>query len=306
MEELRIGLTGDNAHLGEVAAADVAYLILGIERAMSQAASVILGRPKTTPGRREQVIEKAVRLRLRSVEEGSVVPVLELPDFELFEGETLDIDVASLGEQALEAVIDATDPRSHPNVDPTVVKALVDVADRLRIGDRYEALTFDAKTNGRRRTARVDGEGRQRLRSYVNSVPPTASREDALVGTLVEADFEKRTARLRTATEPAVQVSFDDDLADAIQYALRQHASFRGEVVYDPRTSVARAVRLQRIDRGEQLVLGLDAEEFWREWSFEDLAQVQGAGQPADLDALYDAGATEKERDAFMAAISEL
>lgn len=43
MGQLRIGLTGDEAHLGEVAASDVAYLILGIERALSQAASVIVG-----------------------------------------------------------------------------------------------------------------------------------------------------------------------------------------------------------------------------------------------------------------------
>jgi hypothetical protein len=306
MGELRIGLTGDNAHLGEVAAADVAYLILGIERTMSQAASVILRRPKTTTGRREQVIERAVRLRLRAVEEGSVVPVLEIPDFELPEGETLDLDAASLGEQALELVMDAADPESHPNVDPIVVKALVEVAERLRIGDRYEALTFDAKTDGHRRNARVDREVRQQLRSYVDSAPPTPTREDAIVGTLVEADFEKRTARLRTATEPAVQISFDDNLADDIQNALRHPASFRGDVVYDPKTSVARAVRLQRIERGEQLVLGVDAEEFWREQSFEDLAFLQGAGQPADLDALYDKGATEEERDAFMAAISEL
>ncbi|MGB0094408.1 MAG: hypothetical protein WBP81_17990, partial [Solirubrobacteraceae bacterium] len=74
----------------------------------------------------------------------------------------------------------------------------------------------------------------------------------------------------------------------------------------DPETSVAKSVRLHRIDRGEQLVLGLDAEEFWRERSFEELARLQGAGQPADPDALYDADATDEERDAFMAALSEL
>jgi len=36
MTQLRVGLTGDEAHLGEVAASDVAYLILGIERALSR------------------------------------------------------------------------------------------------------------------------------------------------------------------------------------------------------------------------------------------------------------------------------
>jgi hypothetical protein len=147
---------------------------------------------------------------------------------------------------------------------------------------------------------------RQRLCSYVDSVPPAPTRPDALVGVLVEADFEKRTARLRTTAEPAVQVSFDDDLADDIQIALRQPASFRGEVVYDRETSLAKSVRLRRVERGEQLILGVDAEEFWQARSFDQLAQLQGAGQSVDLKALYDAGATDKERDAFMAALSEL
>lgn len=304
MGELRIGLTGDDAHLGEVAASDVAYLILGVERALAQAASVVLGRPKLTPGRREQVIANAVRLRLRAVEEGSVVPVMEIPDVELPEDETLGIDVSSLGEAALDRVVDAADPESQP--DPIIAKALLELADGLRIGERYDSVTFDAQANGHRRKAQVDMEVRKHLRTYVDSAPPVPIRSDTLLGVLVEADFEKRTARLRTPTEPAVQVAFDDDLADDIQDALRQQASFRGEVLYDPRSNVAKSVRLQRIERGEQLVLGLDPEEFWRARTFDDLARLQGAGQPADLNGLYDADATDEERDAFMAAISEL
>jgi hypothetical protein len=304
MGQLRIGLTGDEAHLGEVAASDVAYLILGIERALAQAASVIVGRPKTTTGRREQVIADAVRLRLLAVEEGSVVPVMEIPDLELPEDETLDVAVASLGEAALDRVVDAVDPQAHP--DPIIAKAVVELAEGLRIGDRYETLTVDARTNGHRRKVVVDSDVRQRLRSYVDSAPPIPTRPDALIGVLVEADFEKGTARLRTTTEPAVSVSFNQELADEIQAALRQQASFRGEVVYDAKSNIARSVRLQRVERGEQLVLGLDPDEFWRERTFEVLARLQGAGEPANLDDLYDADASDEERDAFMAAISEL
>lgn len=304
MGQLRIGLKGDAARLGEVAASDIAYLILGVERALSQAASVIVGRPKMTTGRREQVIAHAVRLRLLAVEEGSVVPVMEIPDVELPDDETLDVDVPSLGEAALDRVMDAVDPQTHP--DPIIAKALVELAERLRIGDRYDALTLEAKTNHRRREVHVDGQVRQRLRTYVDSVPQVPARAEALVGVLVEADFERRTARLRTTTEPAVQVTFDEELGDEIQGALRQQARFRGEVVYDAKSNVAKSVRLQRIERGEQLVLGLDPQEFWRERTFEDLARLQGAGQPADLDALYDGDATDQERDAFMAAISEI
>jgi len=82
MSELRVELAGEEAKLGEVPAADVARLILGVERAMARAASVVLGRPKTTTGRYDDVIERAVRLKLRVVVEGSVDAVMEVSDLD--------------------------------------------------------------------------------------------------------------------------------------------------------------------------------------------------------------------------------
>jgi hypothetical protein len=103
-----------------------------------------------------------------------------------------------------------------------------------------------------------------------------------------------------------VQVAFTSDLDDDIHAALRQPATLRGEVSFDLKTQTARAVTLRSVDRGKQLILGIDAEEFWRELSFEDLAQQQGAGSPIDPDLLFDAEASDEERDAFMAAPQSL
>jgi hypothetical protein len=304
MSELRVELAGGEAKLGEVPAADVARLILGVERAMARAASVVVGRPKTTTGRYDDVIERAVRLKLHAVMEGSVVPVLEVPEFVPTGDSTLDVEATSLGDAALAQVLDAADPQKHPH--PVVAKGLLELAEGLRVGERYDAITFDSKDDGRRRRVRVDGEVRARLRAYVDSGPLPPVRQDAVIGVLVEADFEKRTARLRTPTQPAVQVTFTDDLDDDIQAALRQQATLRGEIVFDPITRMARSVVLRLLDRGEQLVLGLDAEEFWRERSFEGLAREQGAGEPVDAGSLYDAEASDEERDAFMAVLAEL
>lgn len=304
MSELRVELAGGEAKLGEVSAADVARLILGVERAMARAASVVVGRPKTTTGRYDDVIERAVRLKLRPVMDGSVVPVLEVPQFVPADDSTLDLEATSLGDAALAQVLDAADPQKHPH--PVVAKGLLELAESLRVGERYDSITFDSDAGGRRRKVRVDGVVRARLRVYVDSVPLPPVRQDAVVGVLVEADFEKRTARLRTPTEPAVQVSFAQDLDDDIQAALRQQATLRGEIVFDPKTHVARSVVLRALDRGEQLVLGLDSAEFWRDRSFEDLARQQGAGEPVDARNLYDAEASDEERDAFMAVLAEL
>jgi hypothetical protein len=125
------------------------------------------------------------------------------------------------------------------------------------------------------------------------------------VGSLVEADFEKCTARLRTPTQSAVDVSFSEEQADDIQAALRRRSTVRGDVLYDPTTNTARSVRLTEIVRGiEQLAL--DPDEFWNELSFAELAARQATGGPTYPDQLYDATATDEERDAVIAALAEL
>jgi hypothetical protein len=305
MNELRVYLRGECAALGTVPAADVARLMLVIEKAVAQAAAVVLGQPKTTTGRYKGSVEEAVHFRLRTVEKGSVVVVLELPEPAAAHG-TLDFEVATLGQSAVAMLLDAAAVPSAPP-HPLVAKALLEVANTMRLGDRYDELQFDAATTGRAaRHVRVDAVARKRLREYVDSVPVSFMRSDAVTGVLVEADFEKRTARLRTPTEPGVEVQFSEDLEDEIYAALRHPATLRGDVAYDPRTHSAKTVRLRRVDRGEQLILGLDPTEYWAEPSFEDLARRQGSGQPADPRSLYDAEATDEERNAFMAVIAEL
>lgn len=304
MREFRVKLHGENAHLGRVPAADVARLLLLLEKAAAQAAAVILHQPKTTTGRYRGVIEQAVHFRLVAIEEGSVVPVLELPDPVPPElgAATLDFDVVPLGESAVMALLDAA---SEPS-DPLIAKALLDVVDGMYVGERYDAISIDALSNGqRRRQVKIDAKARGRLRKYVDAAPAPTPRQDDLVGTLFEADFEKRTAHLRTPTKASVDVSFSDEQADDIQAALRQPSTVRGDVLYDAKTHTAKSVRLTEIVRGiEQLAL--DPADFWREVSFEDLAERQAAGRPAEPDDLYDRGATDEQRDAVMAALAEL
>jgi hypothetical protein len=303
MKEIRVKLEGEQAVLGKVPAADVARLLYLVEKAAAQAAAVVLHQPKTTTGRYKGAIEQAVHFRLAGIEKGSVVPVLQLPDVgPAGVDQTLDFEVPALGESAMEALFAAA---KKPD-DPVVAKALLDVADGMFIGERYDSITFIPKANGRRRgKVKLDSKARKRLRKYVDSMPTVEPRADDLVGVLVEADFEKGTARLRTPTEAGIDVAFTEDQADAIQAALRQSSTVRGEVAYDPKTNTAKSVQLREIVRGiEQLEL--DPGEFWRELSFAELAERQGGGRPVDPADLVDDEATEEERDAFMAAIAEL
>jgi hypothetical protein len=302
MSELRVRLTGEDAELGRVPAGDVARLLLGLERAVARAAAIVLGRRKPSGGRHEAAVEQASRLRLRGIESGSVVPVLEVPDEAIAEDGTLDLKATHLGETAVRLVLDAT---AQPNPPPDVAAALLDLADTLHIGERYDAVTIDWRRSAGNIVARIDSGVRERLRVYVEGAPSTVV-EDSVVGTLVEADFENRTARLRSPAGAAVAVSFPEALDDKIQEALRDRATLQGDVAYDPESKVARSVKVHTLERGRQLLLGIEDDTFWRTRSFDELAAEQGAKQPVDPESLYAHGASDEEWQAFMAALASL
>lgn len=304
MSELRVRLTGEHAELGEVPARDVAHLILEVERALMRVASAIAGRPRgASGGRYKQPVTDAVRLRLKGVESGSVVPVLEIPDVDTSE-DALELDDESLGGAALSTLLNATEDEEH--ADLIAAEALLGIASKAGIGDRYEAVTFEVAANGKpARSVRLDGQKRQRLQKRVEEAPPPV-HPDTVVGRLYEANFDTRTAKLRSPAGQSVDVTFSEEHDDDIQSALRQEARLVGDVLYDQKENLVRSVTLSSMERGEQMILGLDADEFWLTRSFDDLAAIQGTSAPVDLDELYDADATEEERDAFIAGLSDL
>lgn len=293
----RVGLTGPDARLGRVRAVDVANLLISWERAASRAAMSILGKSRTA-GRRGRTIEDSVRFRLHSITRGSVVAELEVPSLEV-DGLELGIDAATLGEMAVQKAIETTEARNDAN--PEIASALVQLAGELGVGERHESVWIEAK--GRQRAKGViDAPRLAQLRAVVERETPEY-RQDRIAGTLVEADFERSTARLRTPEGRAVSVQFDGPLANEIQVALRHPAQLEGTVHFDPRTSLITSVEMRRVVRADQLVLGLASEDFWRNPTVEELARDRGVHPILDIAVLRDDSASEAEVDAFMAAL---
>jgi len=175
----------------------------------------------------------------------------------------------------------------------------------LGIGDRNTSIVLTdhvAETEDRpTRRAEINLRVRQRMQELGSQ--SLRSRDETLVGVLVEADFEGNTARLRLADGGAVTVNFSADLADEIQEALRSRAGFEGAVRYHPKTSQATSVELRAVIRGTQLVL--DAEAFWQPKTFAGLQMRQGTTgriNPADMAI---PGLSDEERAAFLAGYVE-
>ena len=299
---VRASLRGERAKLGEVQARDFADLIIGLERTLAKACGHIVGRRVKSRGRRERLIEQATRLRLVAVEAGSVVGVLELPELRLTEEDALALTTESLSEMALDRTLDAASGKVGGFKD--VVRSLVQLTEELGIGTRYDSLVIEQESRTKefpRRRVVLDLKHREELRRKVE--PEARSERGRLAGVLMEADFEQHTARLRTAAKHAIEVRFDDALADQIQQALREEAAFEGEVTYDRETMTAKTVRLREIARADELILGSRPEEFWESRPIAQLALEQGVTRAPSLAALKDYDATPDEIEAFFAAL---
>lgn len=273
--------------------------LVGLERAAARAALAVLGKASTA-GRRGRTIENAVRLRLHSLSQGSIVAELEIPEPD-FDELNLGLETRTLGEQAIDKTLDTA--RGEEGANPDVAEAFALLITELAIGERYESAWLERVEPLGTRVV-IDHERALRLKALAVG-PAVEPRPDRIGGTLVEADFEKRTARLRTPAGKPVVVQFGDDLADEIQTALRRPAELEGRLFFDPRTSLATSVELRQIRRADQLVFGALPDGFWLNPTVEQLRQERGVQPVSDLSLLRDATATDDEIDAFMRAIEE-
>ena len=176
------------------------------------------------------------------------------------------------------------------------------MADRIGIGSRYDAVIFDTNVPGAPERVVLDELALNRLRRMAEQASPER-RADMLVGVLVEADFERHTARLRAANGGSVGVTFDEAQSGEIQEALRRPAQLVGEIAYDPETARAVSVKLRAITRAEQLAMSLDAGEFWRDVTIDELRRGRGMEPVHDIAQLRDPELTEDEIEAFLTAL---
>lgn len=295
--ELRVELRGPTAHLGEVRATDVANLILATERAVARAAGAVSRHPIIGPGRRRRDIEAASRLRLVAIAQGNSVDIeFRLPQ-PLPEDATLGLDVAHLGERAVDLLLHAIDDPEAASSDDAV-NAAAGFAESLQVGDRYESVALSYSRNGNRRATTVDTEQKQKLREAASKrlSPKGALQHQVVLGTLVAADFEDGSGRLRETGEEAVEVAFASGLAGEVKRALLEQARVEGE---------RRGNRLdvQSILPSSTLLQGVTVGRFWEARTLEEQAAQQAARlvpyQPGDY---LDSDLTDQDRDAIASA----
>lgn len=301
-EQVTARLRGQTAHLGSVQARDLARLLLDLEGALAASAYVALGKPRRgSTGRHVAAVEAATRLHLRAIESGSVVAVLGLPVLAADDPDALDLGVDDLAGAAFDELIAAfhSDDR---NVDPTIARALADLADDVGIGDRNTEVIISGERERTPEAVVLNAAGRVRFRRLASAAPEPTRQPDMLVGTLREADLDRHTARLHTPNGETVQVSFPPELEAEVHEAMRGLSNFEGVVTYDPKTSLAKSVVLRRITLPATALFGDDF--FSTPLNVAQLAAEQGVGV-ADFDGPL-IELTAEERAELLDALREL
>jgi hypothetical protein len=133
-----------------------------------------------------------------------------------------------------------------------------------------------------------------------------ATRKGLLIGTLVEADFEAYTARLRTSDGGSVAVAFDPGMAAEIKDALTEPGAIEGWITYDPANHVAQSINLQKVVTGRQTTLDLGDRAFRKHQSFSELQAEQSITGPFDVHELRDSESSEIDLDAYDKALRRL
>ncbi len=297
---IRAILTGEQDELGEIPAGDLAKLILGLQSALAAAAStVVRQRRRSGTGRHPAAIEAASRLRFQGVEPGSVRAVFALPEVQLDDGAGRD-DAPDLSQLAFGRLVDAL-RADEADLDPELARAIARLGNDLNIGVGGRRLEL---TSSGHRSGVLDAETRSRMNRTARRRPPR--RDDVIVGNLVEADFERNTARVQPVAGPPVQITFPDEMADLVQANLRHVGEWHGEVSLDPATSAVNRMAVEELRVAEPLALGIEADSFWHHSTVEQLAREQGVVVPQRTEDLRTRLTfTDEEIDDFFSGADE-
>lgn len=295
---LVLRLDGENARLGEVYASDLVRLLDGMDRVVGRTASQLAGRAPGTTGPLPQSIARATRLRLSSVSEGSLVVEVEVPDAPADEAQ-MDLDDVRLGESAVHTALDVL-AGSEAGF-PETVAAWSRLAEDLTIGERYDALNCALPSDSPREVV-LDAPARSRL-AVAARQRSTDDRAGELTGVLYEANFEKCTARLRTAVGDAVHVRFDDEQANEIKGALRENSRLEGQIKYTDDAADVVSMDSIEVVEPQRLALGPVIGDFWTTRSLAELAEEQGVAVVDDIATLQDESISDEEAEAFITAL---
>lgn len=283
----------------EIPLREVADFLESIVILVAQGAASVMGRPIRGSGQYPGPVADAARVRLVALRSGSLRAEL-LPAAPAPQPEGLGIAAVGLSEAAIEAVVTTIDGSDRY---PELAGSLATFIERHRAHGHDASLRIIDLRHGGSRDVVADAASLPALLAVAarGTLPTMASR--LVSGRMFEADVERRTAKVRTASGAKVDVSFGPEHVEAIERVFGATASLSGDVDYDPSTAAIRRIRVTEVVAGEQMGLDFGGVDFFHPPTLAELSARQGTGPVTDPDALALQGVSDADWDAFFEAI---
>lgn len=287
----RITLEGAK-RLEDLPVREVVAFLDGVVGLVARGAGEILLRPIRTPGRYEGPIEDASHIRLASLTSGSIVAEF-LPSAAAATPGAIGLDTVDLSGQAFGLLIDVAggDGGQYPEL----AGALTEFVDRFAGRHEGARLRIEDRRPNRERQVVLEAARPTALERSTSGEAADTSPTAEVMGRFYEANLESRSAYVRTPSGERVAVTFGPEHDADVKRLFGDRAALRGDVRYDPKTSLMKSIRIREIGTGDQLKLDLSGQDFWTDRPASELAAEVGAHVVTDPADLKLAGVSDEE-----------
>jgi hypothetical protein len=273
---LTIKVSGPGVHTGRISVPDLLVVCQQVQSAVNRQAEAIEGKQTLRPGPKLGKVHEECTLELVSLGGGSA-----LLGFDPAKSQQSLPYMATLGEQAVVRVSEAVRALSHDEpleIDPGVLDSLRNMGELLNNGVRSIKLIMPARPGRKRIEATYNLKAQERV---VRRLRPPEMHPVVIDGVLEMADFgSTERCRVHPALGPSISCTFSRDLADDVYAALRQAAHIEGKATINAQTGKMESIAITRLIPLDPLAL--NAGNFLRGWTLEQLVQTQDVGPLTD------------------------
>jgi hypothetical protein len=277
---LQLKVKGPHIRPGRIPIPELLVICEQAQQAIHRQAEALEGRKSLKPGPKSADVLEKCTLELFAIGKGSAVMSFAAPDLPPPPQRDMldlpDLELPTLGETAVLAVVNSIDSIHRGNVDIVekgVIRSFQGLGALLVNGVSSIEWIVPRGTGRKRTVALFDQEVRERVQERLEKPEPKLV---TMEGILEMADFKPTDLKCLIHTEGDYRVpcTFTKDLSDDVYNALRHAARIHGVAMVNPRTKRPEEIELRSVAVLDPHLI--DAESFFAGQGLQDLAKAQG------------------------------
>lgn len=295
---LTLKVEGPDIRPGRIPVRDLLVICEHAQSAVNRQAEAMEGRQTLRPGPKIGKVRQECSLDFVSIGKGSATLSFDpsKPQQTLPRMRTLSDDAIVAVAEAVAAISKGT----RVEVDPGVLDSLKNMGALFGNGVRSIKWIVPARPGRKKVAATFNAKVQRRI---VEKLAPPVTRPVTLQGTLEMADFKPsdQKCRIHPPLQTPIICTFGPELADEVYANLRFPVEIDGTAAINGQTGKTESIAIKKVKPLDPLMV--NAGSFFRGWSLEHLAQMQGVEPLRDPKSLAGGWPDDEDLDAALAEI---